>query len=150
MVPEVTRHLTASWCSQSVSFPPPLPLAPCPCRAASLDVMDPAHVSPPGNAPVCRMQAVPMPHRPQTSPGLGWVRGTCLLEVQETVIRSCPHAFPLLYAFPLTKISKARWAPGPSHDTILRGTGLKPSPRPTEPGGRRGRQPHRRGAMAVP
>lgn len=58
-----------------------------------------------------------MPHRPDvTRAGLG--SSDVLLEVQETVIRSCPHAFPLFYVFPVTKISKAKWALGPNHDAV--------------------------------
>lgn len=79
--------------------------------------MDMVHVSPPW-VPLsagCRQFLLPTG---QTSPGLGWVRATCLLEVQETVISGCPHAFPLFYVFPVTKISKEKWALGPNHDAV--------------------------------
>lgn len=55
---------------------------------------------------------------------LGQVGGECLLEVQEVVIRNCPHALPLLNASPdkgeQDKVAGGlRWAPGPNSDAIF-------------------------------
>lgn len=114
VVPGLTQRLTANVPRAPL---PPLSPAPCRCWGVSLAVMNMVHVSPPW-VPLsagCRQFLCPTG---QTSPGLGWVRATCLLEVQETVIRSCPHAFPLFYVFPVTKISKAKWALGPNHDAV--------------------------------
>ena len=113
------RTIAVSQVIEFLLYPPlpPPPPAPCRCWGVSLAVMDMVHVSPPW-VPLsagCRQFLCPTG---QTSAGLGWVRATCLLEVQETVVRSCPHAFPLFYVFPVTKISKAKRALGPNHDAV--------------------------------
>ena len=120
---EVQRGPLASgaWHSWSAvpGGPPPTADTPTPCRlrCAFLVVMDTAYVSsglprkpqtriPPRDAPVCRKQAVPMPRRPKTPPGLGLGSRALLLEVQEMVIRSRPHALPSLNAFPPTRTAR--------------------------------------------
>lgn len=70
MVPGLTQHLTASECSQSApptTAPSPMPMLGCLPGSYGHGTRLPSL-----GAPVCRMQAVPMPHRPDVSrAGLG-------------------------------------------------------------------------------
>ena len=111
----LTQPLTASQCSQSApptTVPGPMPMLGCLPGSHGHGTRLPSL-----GAPVCRMQAVPTPHGPDiTRAGLG--SSDVLAGSPGNSNQGLSACLPLFYVFPVTKISKAKWALGPNHDAV--------------------------------